>query len=448
MSTAAVTSQTQAPAHRSFYARMRDSHLPSTLYYIAFGISIVMLISLRNTISSPTLNNALEDSPSFVQTVNAIIVILLVAKLVIKPPSVWGILFAAALMTLAVVSSMISITSWFFWICIFIVSSEGITLKGVAKVFLGVMSAIVVATVIASFLGGAIDMVALRGDIVRHSLGFSHPNTFAICIFCMSTAFAVINFGRNPIPSLAVSAASALVCKLVADSRTAVYVIILQMALILFFYFVKNVRARKAVGILLICMVALVAFASFWLMVYFDPSRPLDTLLNTILSTRFSLAHANYEFKPLSLLGQSYGDVPPVSGYIFYVDDGYCHMVMENGIIPMALFLAGSFGTLIHEVRRGAWGPTLFGLASMLIYAASENYMMQINFNFCLVTIGCVFLYQEGSVLSRDRSKGGVKAKRLTSDSIAPDAPRAEHSEPRREPQPYKSRHMRWTDAE
>lgn len=390
----------------SLLRRLACSSAPDVLFYLAYGF---LTVAFMFTFTFFPVNMQ-ESVDGLAAAMKVAVIVLLAIKLIMRPPSWRGLLLGAALIVVAIVSRIQSVTEWALWIALFVVSADGIDIKNVALISLGVMGVLLVIDVIGTNNGFFIDNVVVRyrddgTELLRHSFGLHHANTFAACLFTVTTALAVVTFGKNPIPAIAGNVASIIINTLFLDSRTFTAVAVMEIALLLVFYFVHGRKAQRVIGVLLICLVAVVVLGSYWLMANYDPSRPLDELLNRVISLRFSYAHYYLGLKPLSLFGQSYGDVPPVSDangapLIFLVDDSYCRMIMENGIIPTGLFLAGSFGLLIHEVRRGRWSPVLFGLSLMLVYASTENYLMQIAWNFCIIAIGSEFLYDKGSVLS------------------------------------------------
>lgn len=389
--------ETTAPTIRG---RLSLKGVASLCYYIAYGLLLASFMLEHLSVISEPLQGFVSASISFCKIAATTLVI---AKYVLWRPSPSGIALSGALIALGLYTQSASITQWAFWLALFVVTAEGVDIRKLAVVSFGVALGALLLTYVGYSNGLLQDNMATRIEaqtgqaFTRHSFGFNHANSLGATLFLIATSLAVFTFGHNPIPAIAANALCICINLSWTDSRTSAMVCGLEIALLLVFYLVHNRIAQRVVGIVLIGLVGVVVIGSFFFMVAYDPNNPIHLALDSAVSGRLSLAKMYYDMKPLTLFGQSYGDVPPVGGLVFMADDSYSHLVMEDGIIPTTLFLFGCFATLVNEVRKGSWSPVLFGLPLMLIYAGSENHPMQIAYDFCLVAIGCVLIYGEGS---------------------------------------------------
>ena len=289
---------------------------------------------------------------------------------------------------------------WLFWIALFVICGKGARLKPLAFLTFVSVSAVILFAAIASNTGLIENQIMARGSngVIRNPMGFSHPNYFgaALLIACISLV-PLVPRKRSAVLSIPCLAA-ALLSLFVADSRTS-FLCLLAVAVALFVYsaMFRKSMGRKT-GFLLLFLVIAAAAMSFGYMVFFDPARPLDALLDRALSGRLRLSHTYYMDHSPSLFGYSYVDGTPYwangEEHTFVVDNMFAHVLLRYGIIACVVFLSGLFALCVKMAKEGYFGPVLFGMALFIAYGLSETLGCRVDCNFFIISLWTVLYHR------------------------------------------------------
>lgn len=188
---------------------------------------------------------------------------------------------------------------------IFIFAGRNVRFDRLVKVMLITLGVSVCIILIAAAIGAIPDSTLKRGDIVRHQLGFSHPNTFpGIFLFIACSWIYMRDKRYGIVDALAILAISAALFKL-TDARAACFVTaaVAVLALVVKWTPEKILRS-KPLAFLGIGSVAICAIASIALTVCFDPSIEWMKWLNLKLSGRLQYGHDALVKHGIPLLGQ------------------------------------------------------------------------------------------------------------------------------------------------
>lgn len=142
----------------------------------------------------------------------------------------------------------------------------------------------------------------------------------------------------------------------VAGSRTAGLCLIIFALAIPLYVLMKGrpwaYRASAVLAVLFVCIVAI----SVGYMVFYDPSRPFDSMLNNILSGRIRLLNMYYLAHSPGLLGYDYaaGPVICVDGkeLAFVVDNLYGHVLLRRGLVAFAIFVVSIIALCIKMYKE------------------------------------------------------------------------------------------------
>ncbi|MDO4291395.1 MAG: hypothetical protein Q4C41_09235 [Eggerthellaceae bacterium] len=389
---------------------------PELLYYLAFALYFFAVVLGRTTLED-FLFVPIDDA---IDALQAVVLLLLLCKFVFQraPLSSW--VLAAALVLVDFISWRQSAEGWLFWLALFVVCGEGVRLRPLAAISLVMsLTTVLVATSLAS-MGFVEDVVSSRAGVVRHAMGFSHPNSLGLYLLSACVSFSVLRFGKNPLPDILLIGVADAVNLAVADSRSTVLLSFVQVLLLLVFYTVKSERGR-GVARAGICAGVLAVFAlSMYLMVAYDASSGWQSSLNQLLSGRLNLAHSYYEMQPLTLFGSSFEGFEPIywengEPVAFLVDNAWCHLVLRYGVVPTACLLTGMFLLFKRLVTRRRWDALLFGLTLMAVYGFTETYGIRIECNYFLFALGAELLYgpraARGAQSGRNKAWEGLPAK-------------------------------------
>ena len=260
---------------------------------------------------------------------------------------------------------------------IVVVGSRLIPLKNIARTFLYVYIFILIGTV-ALYLTGVIDEYTMvRGNgMIRHSLGFIHPNMLGLCILVIQLSFLMAFSGRiRPWGFLILSAALAFFVYRVPNSRASLVCIVLG-AFVPFIGGWKALRSRAAaVAASLIPWV--IGAVSIVFTVIYDQNDSVMSLINRLSTGRINLAHMMYQ-------GAGYGGLFGSDRYLslpdVYIDNAYCRLFLFFGIAAMILFLAWcSFG--IYRNMLGGSPAAALVLIVMAVYGFFELHTLFAVFN-------------------------------------------------------------------
>ena len=308
------------------------------------------------------------------------------------------------LIILAAATKLISGSSVFLILVLFIIGGGGIKAKKLAGISLAVRVPAVITAAILSQIGIIEDQIYTRGNVVRHSMGFIHPNCFAHYLFCICLAVCVIRVEKKFKWELILIAGCAYLSLAVSDSRTSFLILIIMAVIYLMFSFVRSHMGRK----LLVWFTAAISIVgcglSLLLMVIYDASNSAMSALNSLFSSRFYLANLFYETFGLTPLGYNYEGIYLVENHQgLYVDNAYELIILQFGIIALLVFFLimiiflGAYGLAVPDGNAGkGYRDGLFGMCLYLIVGVSESMMIDVEYNYFFVAVSNVFYEYQG----------------------------------------------------
>lgn len=372
-------------------------------YYLAFFLHVLWTWLDRTTLWDMDTSAVASIIEKLIQ---AAILILLARAFVRRRATLREWVSALAIGVVGFIAWRTAKEGWLFWIALFVICGKGVHLKPLAFLTFVSVVAVMLFAAVASNMGFIENQIMARGSngVIRNPMGFAHPNSFgaALLVACMSLV-PLVPRRRCAVVSIPCLAA-ALLSLFVADSRTS-FLCLLVVAVALFAY---SAMPRKSMGrrsgLLLLFLVIAAAAVSFWYMAFFDPSRPLDTLLDRALSGRLSLAHTYYLDHSPSLFGYGYADGTPywTNGreHTFLVDNMFAHVLLRYGIIACIVFMSGLLALCVKTAREGYFGPVLFGMAIFVAYGLSEALGCRVDCNFFIISLWTVLYHR--SILDFD----------------------------------------------
>lgn len=356
------------------------------LFYIAFALYFVLEGLARTTLSSA--GGAVADAMQ--SAVQLVVIGLLAFRVFRRRQKLTRWLMAVLVLAVCFISWRTSGVAWLFWLAIFVVFGDGASIKKTAKVAFACSLGLLLMATTCSLTGLIPNEVFVRNGVTRYGMGFLNPNSFGLYFMALCASFSVIRFGRKPIPDIILLALSAAVVLFWSDSRSSVLLMAVQAVSVLVFYAAKTEKSRRPLRILLAVVVTLVVLLSMYFMVFFNPTRGIDALVDRTLSGRVSFANGYFKLCPFTLFGNDYTSYPPIYwengvSQPFVVDNAFCHLYLHFGVVPFALFIVAFFVTLGRFVKQKAWSAELFLFALMAIYGFVETPGLQIDINYSLL---------------------------------------------------------------
>ena len=243
----------------------------------------------------------------------------------------------------------------------------------------GVLSFIyVMASIILSLTGLIPDTLYYRGEMIRHSFGFPHPNQMGFRIFIMMACMIWRTHGKMSGWSYLCITGVAVFVWLVANSRTACASIMMLALLGILRPYLKSLERRKLRSLLVfVTFAAAVANLALILVTVFYVDSGIMRILNKLLSDRLAFGHEALMEFGTSFLGQiayltrSERAFAGLGGEII-VDSIYGNMILRCGMAVFLLVVAGYIFSMLKASDEGDY-LTVFFLAVMACYGTIEQ---------------------------------------------------------------------------
>lgn len=224
-----------------------------------------------------------------------------------------------------------------------------------------------------------------RDGVVRHSLGFGHPNGLGLYFFLLVVMY-ILSYGiylkdRERYFSAFIIFLLHIIVYGYSQSRTQFICVLLA----LFFYSVYklNFFTKIVAGFCKYIPITMVLINYFIVLV---SHTSLFAILDAFLSSRFAMASSFYERVGLSLWGRP---VPYVSNdYAYWVlDSGYWNLILGFGCVTSALLLILMVISLNNEYKSTRYLIVLM-ISCFMIYAFTEDIISSFYSNIFIIYIG------------------------------------------------------------
>lgn len=274
---------------------------------------------------------------------------------------------------------------------VFIVASKDVDFNIISTIAFYVQL-IMIVTVVYLFYNGFIDEVTVyRGDILRHSLGFTHPNQLGIRLFLLIVLWCYLRRKRLGILDLALLIGAAVFVKKVTDSQTPFYaLIIFTVILSVHLVTVKiGYDINKLSGIYIWITVFVCGLSIFMSSIKINRYKVL-AMINNFMSHRFSECRRTLRYYGIKWFGQ---DVKlfvskPVIGryYHFWLDNAFMSILLRYGIVVLVIFMILYINTMRYLKLEG---QTLLVeiLCLFAIYGVMENNFYSMSQNLFLILL-------------------------------------------------------------
>lgn len=278
--------------------------------------------------------------------------------------------------------SVITVAIWF--IC----GAKNIHIKKLIRPvfwahFLGMSFIIILAKT-----GNIENLIYVRGNgVVRQSMGFYHPNTFAGHMIFLVSLYMMLHEKRMKLFNSLFILAAAIWTYKITDSRTG-FILLLTLFVFSFLisiyqYNIKYIRRIMEFGMDKLKYIAgSMLIIVFYCTLYFDGSS--DTVGNTFLS-RISQAAIYFKYYSINLLGHSIElNYTLDNSELYTLDNAYIFLLLQSGVLIFALFVVGEIILARKKARQKDY-TLLVILAVYAIYGFSETMFIRFAFNFTLL---------------------------------------------------------------
>ena len=233
-------------------------------------------------------------------------------------------------------------------------------------------------------LGLSQDVVMIREDgLIRHSLGFSHPNGLGLYLFCVCADIVYLNYSKIKIKNLIILTISFFICHFICDSRAATLGIIIMLITRLFLK-----KEKIEISKIFYYLPIILTFLSFALSYAFmkNPSNNLLMLINTITSGRLKCASQFIDSYNLNLFGnyfEYYGQWKTRGQYLTVLDNAYVHLYLQYGLILATIVLLAITLSINNAIKSNnkkimccIIAFLFFGLMGQGVFLISKNAMV------------------------------------------------------------------------
>lgn len=395
--------------------RKRTFDNRSVSYYVAFAMYVGWEWLNRTTLWDLDTSIVASYAEKVVQ---ASVILLLASCFFRQRASAQEWLTAIGISILGFMVWRTAAEGWLFWLALFVVSAKDVKIKPLAIIVVALVGGISVFAVSASAMGYIENVMTVRADgTIRMAMGFAHPNSFGASVLAICMGMIALVGRRGQWIISLVCLLGAALCIKYADSRTsAACLAFMAVSLPLYQLLTRNGNFRYGASCLMLLLLFLVVVSTYF-MLYFDPQRALDSLLNELLSGRLRLSHMYYLDHSPSLLGYAYANGTAYrvgdKTLTFVVDNLYVHILLRYGVIAWVIFLGSLFILFFKMARERYSGAIVYGMAIFLIYGMSETLGCRIEFNFYAIALWTILYHKPISEFD-DTNKpiAGVKAQR------------------------------------
>lgn len=248
------------------------------------------------------------------------------------------------------------------------------------------------ALVLYLFFNGYIqDYTMFRGSVLRHSLGFSHPNQLGIRVFLLMVCRCYYRRTKINVIDISLVFLAAFFVNKVSNSKTSYYALII-LAIITIVYIIAtklgssmNAFANVSILIAVFSNVGSVLLSNINVK-HFHWLNAFDL----IMSRRFSQCYRTMKFYGINLFGQDIQLIvkrPIIDAfYRFWLDNAYMAILLRYGIIVFLIFSLLYFMTMI-QLKQTKQFYLLGIMALYSIYGIMENNYFAMSQNMFLLAL-------------------------------------------------------------
>ena len=284
------------------------------------------------------------------------------------------------LMLLSLVQSYFSGVFVLFKLMLFACAIKEVKFKDIIKHDMYLRACLIIAVVVLCYMGIAVDDIHVYGNIVRHSMGFTNPNTLGIAVFILVCDMLYVKQMKPNFKTYAIISFISVWLYVVARSRTSVYGIV-GLLIISFIYrwrpkFFSSELAKLIYGSTPIIL----GIATFITVCGYLNNRIWAININNLLSGRVrSIANFVIRFTP-KFFGQNMHLTWDKT-----LDNTYAFVLYDLGILAFLLFFAAYFILIKRNIKSDA--PLCILFCSFMVYGLSEHLWVHIDYNVFMIAL-------------------------------------------------------------
>lgn len=268
---------------------------------------------------------------------------------------------------------------------IFIVAAKYIDFEIVTKISYYV-ELVMTLLVIYLFMSGVIyEYTLYRGSVLRHSLGFTHPNQLGIRIFLLVVCRCYIRRKKFNFIDCGITIAAAYFVYRVANSKTSYYALTILAVIMIFHALMGKLGGNFDKWSNFLIAAAIISNISSLLFSLKD-IRKIGVInkFDRIMSRRFSQCYRTFKYYGIKLFGQDVQLIVNRPGvgkhYHFWLDNAYMSILLRYGPIVFIMFTVLYVCTMIMLKRMQQYVLVeilclyaIYGIMENNFYSMSQN---------------------------------------------------------------------------
>ena len=280
-----------------------------------------------------------------------------------------------ALMAVSLIHSYHSDDFGFFKLMLFAGSMRCINLKSIIKFDLYLRIILISLIVLLCNIGIATDVVIEYEGMVRHSLGFTNPNTLGIAVFVLVCDIFYVSELKLNLALLTIISAIVIWLYAVARSRTSVYAILAIMFFSIMYRVFKKFFKTKFAKLLYFAVPLIASGITYIVVDSYARHQQFATDVNEFLSGRVSAIAIFTNLLTPTFWGQPIGETLDRT-----LDNTYAFVLYDLGILVSILFIIFYFKTVRSNFKYGNI-PLIITLIAFLIFGLSEHLWINVDYN-------------------------------------------------------------------
>ena len=294
-------------------------------------------------------------------------------------------------------------------------AAKGIELRRCVRLDVLLRSVLIPAVLCLGLLGLAPDATSLEpGGRLRHSMGFTNPNTLGLACTLLCLEILYLNRMRWSKGPVAIVAAITLAVDRLSGSRTAELIVLLALVLSALNTVRPDLFRGNAFRVLVQWFPPLGGALTYVAVRFFISGHPTALALNEALSNRLKNITRLSRRTPVTMFGND------LASSNLTLDSAYAYLVLGLGAVTSACFLV-LMAALAGRLQRMGDAPLLIVLLCLFAYGLSERLWMNIDYDILMLCLG-ILMYDERPARSGppDPPPGAVGARRRAGRAARP----------------------------
>lgn len=356
----------------------------NTTFILWFAVGVLAQTTIEETLGFPmeSINRMLDV---------AVLIVLILQILMKRVYALDETIVSIVLLTVVSISGLKSVNYMMISLCLFVIAAKDVNVKTLVKHVYHILLGITFITIFMSLTGVIEDRIFWRsGALMRHSLGFSHPNVLGVVVFQIVYCYIILHENKL-ILQMIVTACGLVFDYLVPNSQSPMLLLALLLILLPINYFssIRNEDDHLWFGKMLILGAFLCNILTIFVTVVDFRKYPLLNMLNLFTSTRFSANLRAFREYGISFLGQvvytseESRRLIGLEGHL-YMDSAYTTLLIRYGILVFVVFSASYLAMMYMQLKKGR-NLVIILLFVFAVYGITESSMFMLKYNFLLL---------------------------------------------------------------